>query len=107
MHRGTLAIILILSGCDEGSTEIATDSRSIHGSVFEVERHALHQIREGRRTFRFDTLGSEAFWGGALRLHEGISRVSPAAALGLGLKVDVEALPRPLRHALLRGEVDL
>ena len=30
-------------------------------------------LDEGRRTFRFDTFGDEAFWGGTLRLHEAIA----------------------------------
>lgn len=29
-------------------------------------------LDEGRRIFRFDTFGSEEFWGGKLRLHEAI-----------------------------------
>ena len=29
-------------------------------------------LDEGRRTFRFDTFGDEAFWGDVLRLHEAI-----------------------------------
>ena len=29
-------------------------------------------IDEGRRTFRHDTFGDEAFWGGRLRLHQAI-----------------------------------
>jgi mono/diheme cytochrome c family protein len=71
---------------------------------------------EGRNTFRFDTFGNEAFWGGSLRLHEPIAGasaggmgggVSPATALAVGLKVDVEALPRSLQESLARGEVDL
>ncbi|HVQ29888.1 MAG TPA: hypothetical protein VMV21_09935 [Vicinamibacteria bacterium] len=81
-----------------------------------THRHANRQIDEGRRTFRFDTFGDEAFWGDALRLHEGIegSRfggvgpgVSPKTALAVGLKVDVDALPRSLVRDLKRGKVDL
>jgi hypothetical protein len=77
---------------------------------------AAELIRGGRRTFRHDTFGDEAFWGGLLRLHEAIEGeklggvgpgVSPAAALALGLKVDVDALPASLVEALKRGRVDL
>src|SRR6185436_15416929 len=73
-------------------------------------------VTEGRETFRFETFGDEAFWGGALRLHEAIAGaanggtgagLSPAQALGLGLKVDSEALGADLRAALLAGQVDL
>ncbi len=57
---------------------------------------------QGEQIFRFDTFGDEAFWGDALKLHTAIegaanggvgAGISPAAALQLGLKVDVDALP--------------
>ena len=34
-----------------------------------VIRDARRAIREGRRTFRFDTFGDETFWGDQLQLH--------------------------------------
>ena len=73
-------------------------------------------IAEGKQIFRFDTFGDEDFWGGQLRLHDAIQGeqfggvgpgVSPATALSVGLKVDVEALPDSLRRQLRRGKVDL
>ena len=73
-------------------------------------------IVEGRRTFRFDTFGDEAFWGAALRLHEAIAGaalggvgagVSPRTALSLGLKVDSEALPDDLIDKIEKGQVNL
>ena len=30
-------------------------------------------VLQGRRTFRYDTFGDEAFWGGALQLHQAIA----------------------------------
>jgi cytochrome c peroxidase len=83
---------------------------------FATEVHALKQIRQGRNTFRYATFGDEAFWGDALGLHLSVAGaanggtgpgVSPAAALGVGLKVDVDALPRSLQRAIARGKVDL
>ncbi len=73
-------------------------------------------IEEGRQVFRHDTFGDEQFWGGALLLHEAIAGaadggvgpgLSPEAALGLGLKVDIEALPIDLLRDLSQGQVDL
>ncbi|HEY8370585.1 MAG TPA: hypothetical protein VIM86_14855 [Thermodesulfobacteriota bacterium] len=81
-----------------------------------VDRHARRLVEEGRRIFRFDTFGDEAFWGDTLGLHRAIAGealggvgpgLSPSAALALGLKVDVEALPRPLVRRLRAGTVDL
>ena len=62
---------------------------------------------EGKQIFRFDTFGDEAFWGDQLRLHETVRTLSPRQALGLGLKVDVDALPRDVVDALRKGKVDL
>lgn len=64
-------------------------------------------VNDGRRIFRYDTFGDEAFWGDTLRLHEAVATLSPSQALGLGLKVDVEALPLKLQSQLRRGQVDL
>ncbi|HMI94504.1 MAG TPA: hypothetical protein VK509_24190, partial [Polyangiales bacterium] len=81
-----------------------------------VARDALKLIAQGRRVFRDDTFGDEAFWGGALKLHQAVAGaanggvgpgLTPEAALGLGLKVDSHALPRKVSAALQRGEVDL
>lgn len=65
------------------------------------------QVGQGRQIFRFDTFGDEEFWGGLLRLHEGIQTVSPRTALAVGLKVDVDALPGHLRSDLRHGRVNL
>lgn len=70
-------------------------------------RNAVELVRTGRFVFRHDTFGSEAFWGDTLRLHEGVATVSPATALAVGLKVDVEALPLSVRRGILAGTVDL
>lgn len=73
-------------------------------------------LEEGRRIFRFDTFGSEAFWGDQLQLHKAIAGaknggigvgVSPKTALSVGLKVDVDALPKDLQDQLAAGKVDL
>lgn len=72
------------------------------------ELEAIHLVREGREIFRFATFGDEDFWGGALGLHEAIaSAVSPRIALGVGLKLDVEAVPRSALRALKKGTLDL
>lgn len=81
-----------------------------------IESNAQRMMLEGRRIFRFDTFGSEAFWGDALQLHKAIAGeknggvgdgVSPKTALSVGLKVDVDALPKTLQDQLKAGKVDL
>jgi hypothetical protein len=62
---------------------------------------------DGRAVFRFDTFGDEQLWTDTLRLHETVQNLSPAAALGLGLKVDATALPRTIVRAFQAGRLDL
>ena len=81
-----------------------------------VARRAQEFIQEGRQTFRYDTFGDEAYWGGTLKLHQAIEGavlggigpgVSPALALAVGLKVDADALPSSLVDDVAHGRVDL
>jgi hypothetical protein len=82
----------------------------------QVSANAASMMEEGLKTFRFDTFGDEAFWGDQLKLHQAIEGaavggvgpgLTPTVALGLGLKVDVDSLPKPLVKDLERGRVDL
>ncbi|SFM84665.1 c-type cytochrome [Nitrosomonas communis] len=72
-----------------------------------VSNTAEQRQREGQAIFRFDTFGSEQLWTDVLRLHEVIATVDAATALAVGLKVDVDALPKELVAALQAGQVDL
>ncbi len=81
-----------------------------------IAGNANRQLRDGRQTFRFDTFGDEAFWGGILHLHEAIAGaalggvgpgVSPRTALAVGLKVDADSLPAELQQNLRLGHVNL
>jgi len=81
-----------------------------------IKVNAEHMIDEGRRIFRFDTFGDEAFWGGQLRLNDAIAGsglggvgpgLTPRVALDLGLKVDVDALPNEIVQRMGEGTVDL
>jgi len=82
----------------------------------EIERYAENMLTQGRKIFRFDTMGSEAFWGDQLQLHKAIAGaknggvgpgVSPKTALSVGLKVDADALPAALKKQLKAGKVNL
>ncbi len=81
-----------------------------------IQANADRMIDEGRRVFRFDTFGDEAFWGDSLKLHQAIqgskfggvgAGVSPKTALAVGLKVDVDALPEDLIEQVRKGQVNL
>src|SRR5262245_38769839 len=81
-----------------------------------IRNNAREFMEQGRRTFRFDTFGDEAFWGDSLKLHQAIAGtklggvgpgVSPRNALAVGLKVDSEALPSNVIEAIRKGKIDL
>jgi mono/diheme cytochrome c family protein len=65
-------------------------------------------VAQGKGIFRFETFGDEARWTDELRMHEVIAAcLDPTTALGVGLKVDVDALPPDVRQGILDGSVDL
>jgi len=105
MNRKTVAVVLLL-GCIILAGHVVKGQKSSNDDL----------IRLGMRTFRFDTFGDEAWWGDTLQLHRAIegaklggvgAGVSPATALSLGLKVDLDALPQSLVQQLKGGKVDL
>jgi hypothetical protein len=78
--------------------------------------NAQRMMEDGQQVFRFDTFGDEAFWGDMLKLHQAIAGanlggvgpgLTPTAALNLGLKVDVDAIPKSLEKDIEKGRVDL
>ncbi|HET8631602.1 MAG TPA: hypothetical protein VFL91_29625 [Thermomicrobiales bacterium] len=78
--------------------------------------HDQQLLAQGQRTFRFDTFGDEAFWGGTLGLHRAIEGaalggvgpgVSPKTALAVGLKVDSDALPPQVLAGIKSGQINL
>jgi len=91
-------------------------AKPIAGFDVEVERSRMQMFADGKRIFRSDTFGDEAFWGGTLHLHQAIAGeknggvgagVSPKSALSVGLKVDADALPASLVAQIKAGKVDL
>jgi mono/diheme cytochrome c family protein len=74
-------------------------------------------IEQGRQVFRYDTFGSEAFFGPTIGLHQAIEGatfpggvgggLSPKTALAVGLKVDADALPPAVVKAIQAGQVNL
>ena len=89
----------------------APSSAQTSGAAFDTAatNHATQMLKDGRKIFRFDTFGSEAFWGDTLRAAPGHRRREATAASApasarrrrssVGLKVDVDALPEALDDA--------
>ena len=115
---GRLLFLLMAAGVLfelSGSSSAREQPQAASGNQA-VQTQATQLVDQGRQIFRFDTFGDEQFWGDSLKLHRAVAGaanggvgpgLSPRAALGVGLKVDVDALPPELQQALQRGEVDL
>jgi hypothetical protein len=116
MKLRTVIIAGISSAAASGSIIAFAAAPSRQSVDAENLRHAQGQIEEGKKIFRYETFGSEAFWGDALQLHKAIAGeknggvgpgVSPKTALSVGLKVDADALPSSLKKQLAAGKVNL
>src|SRR3954462_1573378 len=84
--------------------------------VATVEQNVDDMFGRGLQVFRFDTFGDERFWSDTLKLHQAIAGarnggvgpgVSPATALAVGLKLDVDMVPQPVLAGIKNGSVDL
>jgi hypothetical protein len=121
-HRFAISISLFLVLCffsyilQAPTAPDAAQTKPLSGFDSVILNTARQRIEEGRQIFRFETFGDEAFWGDTLKLHLAIEGqklggvgpgLSPKAALSLGLKVDVEALPGNVVAELKRGKLDL
>jgi hypothetical protein len=115
---GLATAFVALTGCSEpaGNATAPPTDAGAGGFDAQIDRNSAGLLAEGRKIFRYDTFGSEVFWGDGLRLHEAIAGaknggvgagVSPKTALQLGLKVDAAALPDPVVQAIKAGKVDL
>jgi hypothetical protein len=116
MRRSKLVKFAVLG--TTASLAVVVASAAPRGGDFDAEiaRHAQTMFDEGRKIFRYDTFGSEVFWGDALHLHAAIAGeknggvgpgVSPKTALSVGLKVDADALPDALKQQIKASKVDI
>jgi len=125
MSRLRACVFLVLLACgvasasDDQQSDVARMSQDLQSLPPAEQRNLANgfvEILRGRKIFRFDTFGDQAFWGDTLKLHQAIEGadhggigpgVGPGTALAVGLKVDVDALPQPLKQKLAAGRVDL
>lgn len=122
---GGVFLVVVISAAFAGQASFsaqaqqpAATSGSSPTAAFDttINQNAQRMIDEGRKIFRYDTFGSEAFWGDELHLHQAIvgeklggvgPGVSPKTALSLGLKVDAAALPPDVVEQIKAGKVNM
>jgi hypothetical protein len=123
MHKTNVIVALFaIAACAPAVSGVKTDpavkAQRMPTEEFDdkIEDHAKNMRENGREIFRYDTFGSEAFWGDKLGLHRAVAGqayggsgpgLTPRDALKAGLKVDVGKLPGILVEAIKGGKVDL
>jgi hypothetical protein len=110
------ALVLYLVVAIVSGTLAAVSSSSAKPTRVAATSPTARLLARGRRIFRYDTFGDQAFWGGALQLHRAIAGqqnggvgpgVSPKTALSVGLKVDATKIPKSVAAAIKAGKVNL
>src|ERR671931_1116156 len=64
-----------------GNIEESTDRPLVTDFLGNATVNALQLVEQGRRIFRFDTFGDEAFWSGQLQIQKAVASLPPATAL--------------------------
>lgn len=107
----TIIAIVSLIQCSKTNDIKTSDNHSL-----QVAHEKKTLVNDGKDIFRHDTFGDEDFWSGLLHMDKAIAGVanggfgpgvSPATALAVGLKVDLEALPPEVVAAIKSGAADL
>jgi hypothetical protein len=107
--------LLLVTQCSTKKSLRAESDESGNVSSWDasINSNSNEMIDKGRAVFRFETFGDEAFWTDKLNLHKVIADksaggtgdgLSPKAALDLGLKVDLDILPKALKMKVREGK---
>jgi cytochrome c5 len=103
------ATVLVLSAMFVAGIALsrAKDGNKKSQFLGSADENAERLIDQGRKIFRFDTYGDEAFWTDQLQIQRAVNGLTPRNALSLGLKVDINALPPSVVEAIKQGKVNL
>jgi hypothetical protein len=109
-------IVLGVSQCTKVEKQEVTNTSELTALSSFAKEGNQKTIQEGQDIFRFDSFGDEDFWSSLLHIDKAIEGranggfgggVSPATALAVGLKVDVDALPASIQTAIRNGSINL
>lgn len=112
---GMCFIVIALVRCN-GSNGQSAKVQINNTTIDPIADNAAAMLEEGRNVFRFETFGDEVYWTDALGLHKSImgeknggvgAGLSPKAALGAGLKVDMDVIPEAVAADIKAGKVNL
>jgi hypothetical protein len=87
---------------DATVVSLSSELRATYRAVHRTLQTALGEaVDRGRDVFMYETFGNEDFFGDVLGLHTLLNGVPPAAAVSLGVQVDVTRVPQPIVDVLL------
>ena len=108
------SVVFSQCGTQKSKRTEADESGSPNAWDASIKENSRDMIEKGRAVFRYETFGDEAFWTDKLQLHKIIpdrerggigDGLTPRMALDLGLKVDLDILPMPLREQIKEGKL--
>jgi hypothetical protein len=111
----SLTVIVAFMQCSKTFEKANIDPVSVGEHDISI-KNSKSLVAQGKEIFRFDDFGDKDFWSGLLHIDKAIAGVnnggfgpgvSPAAALAIGLKVDVDALPADVRAGISSGAINL
>jgi len=95
-----IAVASIFTACD--------DSNNNTQPAVQLETLDPALVAQGKDIFRFNTFGDETYWTDTLHMNSVVQGgVSPATALAVRLKVDMDTLPAAVASAIAAGQVNL
>ena len=122
-HVAAAASVLVLAlggGCSHLNTSGVPENSAVrtqpNSFSDDIRGNSASMLDEGKGIFRHDTFGDEYFWGDTLQLNHAIAGerhggvgpgLTPRQALQLGLKVDVDHVPRIMAQAIRGGSASL
>ena len=116
--RFTIAVVSIVTlfqcSTQKNKRGEADESGNPNAWDASITSNANEMMEKGKAVFRFETFGDEVFWTDKLQLHKiiadkgagGIGEgLSPKKALELGLKVDLDVLPKVMKMQIREGKL--
>jgi hypothetical protein len=119
MKKQVLPVLVIAVGCClvwAQQKPASPGPQSTTGFDQTILENNQRMFVDGKKIFRFETFGDEAFWTDTLKIHRAIMGektggigpgLSPKMAMQAGLKVDMDALPADLVEQVKQNKVNM
>ena len=91
----------------EGSVVVLVDDDGVFQPILRtLQAETGDGVARGENIFLYETFQNEDFFGGVLGLHTLLNELTPAAAVGAGVQVDLAKVPQGIVDVLLGDDFD-